>query len=155
METFFYPMQNVDTVFESTIQYEPIVNEPIVNKPIAHEPTAFEPTAFEPTKQILPIDCPYCYSKKSNDARCLGVCFFCCHSTSYKDKFELCPINLYDYWMSCYIQSNDRIQHDDDEDTCRYMCCPVRFLIFCPCFLGALFNGTINSLRKTDLNYIF
>ena len=154
METFFYPIQNVDTsldstLFESTIPYEPITHEPITHEPITHEPITHN------RKQILPVDCPYCYSKKSNDARCLGVCFFCCPMTSYKDKFELCPINLYDYWMSCYIQTNDRIQRVDDTDVCCYICYPAKFLIFFPCFLGSLCNGSINSLRKTDMNYIF
>jgi hypothetical protein len=171
MNTIFYPVQNVDTTlepttfepnttFEPTIQYEPITSEPIRSQPIRSQPIRSQPICSQPIKSqpILSntkqLDCLSCYSKKSSDARCCGLCFYCCPAKIYKDKFELCPINLYDYWISCYVQTNDGVRREE-KDVCCFVCFPVKIVLFFPCLLGSLSNGFINCLRKTDLNYFF
>ena len=96
----------------------------------------------------------YCYNKDSIDARCCGFCYCIYPNQPYKDQCNICPNNFYDYWNSGYIQTDDGPGSKSD-GICCWLCFPVKFGYFFSCCLGSICNGCINSIRDTNVNYLF
>ena len=99
-----------------------------------------------------------CYRKESNDTRCLGVCYRLCPSEkSRNNRCEVCTIGFWDHCSSGYIYTDDSgCNNDDDSAGCYcFICFPFKLSIFSPCLLGSIFNSCVNTICKTDTNYLF
>ena len=104
--------------------------------------------------------CCYCYNSKSKDSRCCGACYWCCPVKEEEKPCILCVNNFSEYWDSCYLQTfsgyGGRQGAIDEKNGCFcWVCFPIKFPLFFPCFLGSLFNGCINCMRDTNTNYLF
>ena len=101
--------------------------------------------------------CCGCYDHDSIDARCCGVCYCCCPNKNSDKQCNCCPNDFSTYWDSGYVQTTagygNRAQ--DHNGCCCWVCFPLKFAIFFPCFLGSIGNNCINCLRQTNLNYFF
>jgi hypothetical protein len=101
--------------------------------------------------------CCLFYNRDSTDSRCCGICYCCCPAKTPEDQFNCCPNNFAEYWHSGYVQTYSGYGNSAQEENgiCCWFCFPLKFTIFFPCFLGSLMNNSINSLRKTNNNYLF
>ena len=106
--------------------------------------------------------CTYCYAAESDDSRCCGACYYCCPSKHIQAQCNVCPNTFCDYWQSGYIQttsgpkreSQDCPDLECEDCCCTCVCCPFKFPFFFPCLLGALCNGSLNTLAGTHRNYL-
>jgi len=96
-----------------------------------------------------------CYSRKSHDMRCCGICYIYCPLTrdSYNstelEQYEICQPDLCVYCNSGYI-----VTYEQGTD-CTVCCIPVKLPLFSLCLLGSIFNNCINCVRNTNHNYLF
>jgi hypothetical protein len=100
-----------------------------------------------------------CYKKNSPDTRCCGVCYYNCQlnennynrELDHREQCECCLPNLSDYCNSGYIITYSVVPEND----CTWVCLPLKIPLFSSCFLGSLFNQSINYIRNTNTNYLF
>ena len=107
----------------------------------------------------------YCYSKKSNDSRCCGICYCTIPIVVGKEQpYNVCYNNVYDFCSLSCIQTKSgtgSIQEGGCEelgwdDCCSTMCClPLKLPILLPWFIGSMFNECINKMASTNKNYLF
>jgi hypothetical protein len=102
-------------------------------------------------------NCCWCYSRESIDARCCGACYFICPKKTVEAQCNCCQNDFSTYWDSGLVQTVSGYGNKTEEKNgvCCWLCFPLKFGLFFPCFLGALGNGCINCLRETNLNYLF
>lgn len=102
-----------------------------------------------------------CYKENSTDARCCGLCYCCCPANNIDkeddpQRCDLCPNDFSEYWYSGYVQTTTGYgnKEEDVNGVCCWLCCPVKFSLFFPCFLGSLINHAINYCCSTNRNYL-
>lgn len=129
------------------------------NGAIKNDATKNGPTKNGPTNKGK-----CCYSKESDDSRCLGACYWLCSTENVEDQCNCCPNNFCEFWKSGYIQTNDgHVKNEEnscdececDDCFCTTVCFPLKFSIFFPCFLGSLFNEGMNKICSSNRNYLF
>jgi hypothetical protein len=96
----------------------------------------------------------YCYNKDSIDARCCGFCYCKYPQLKKEEQCNVCPNNFDEYWHSGYVQTDDGSGKESD-GLCCCLCFPLKFGYFFSCCLGSICNGCINSIRDTNVNYLF
>jgi len=101
-----------------------------------------------------------CYRKDSNDTRCGGICYRLCPSEKTNNmRCEICTNGFWDHCRSSYIYTDDAGCNNEDEDDSAglycIICFPFKLGIFSPCLLGSLFNSCVNTICKTNTNYLF
>ena len=99
-----------------------------------------------------------CYKKDSDDSRCCGFCYhFYPPNKSNNIRCEICTNGIYDHCRSGYIYTDDAGCNNDDDFAGCYciICFPFKIGIFSPCLLGSIFNSCLNSMCKTNKNYLF
>ena len=94
-----------------------------------------------------------CYSKKSIDSRCCGLCYHCYPSTHKSLHCECCPSTLSIFFSSGYFVTKATPGPDDGCYTC--LCCPLKFPLFFPCLIGSAINNCINLICKLNDNNNF
>jgi hypothetical protein len=153
--------------FIYTSPYE-IYAGPTYAGPTYAGPTYAEPITVTPSKNSFPLNaepskcynfCP-CYKKDSADSRCCGFCYyFYPPKKSNNIHCEICPNGFFDHCRSGYIYTDDAgCKNEDDDNTAGcycIICFPFKLAIFSPCLLGSLFNSCVNSICKTNTNYLF
>ena len=114
--------------------------ELIIDKPPRYE----NPVSIGATKNDAIKKGKCCYSKESDDSRCLGACYWLCSTENVEDQCNCCPNNFCEFWKSGYIQTNDgHVKNEEtscdececDDCFCTTVCFPLKFSIFFPCFL--------------------
>ena len=99
-----------------------------------------------------------CYRKDSNDTRCGGLCYRLCPSEKTNNmRCEVCTNGFWEHCRSGYIYTDDAGCNNDDNSAGCYciICFPIKLGIFSPCLLGSIFNSCINTICKTNTNYLF
>ena len=97
--------------------------------------------------------CP-CYDKNSFDARCCGLCYYCCPLKNKLQQCEICPSSFSIYWDSGYVQTDAGPGKGEKNGIFCWCCFPIKFPMFFTCFLGSICNSCINCVRDTELNYL-
>ena len=107
--------------------------------------------------KMCECNCCWCYSRESIDARCCGACYFVCPQKTVEAQCNCCLNDFSTYWDSGLVQTTSGYGNKEEEKNgiCCWLCFPLKFSLFFPCFLGSLGNGCINCLRETNLNYLF
>ena len=98
--------------------------------------------------------CCACYGPNSSDARCCGLCYFCCPTPPNKEQCFCCLNNFTEYWDSGYVQTVSGYGDEENNGVCCVFCFPLKFALFFTCCLGSIGNGWINCMRNTNLNYL-
>ena len=98
--------------------------------------------------------CCACYGPNSSDARCCGLCYFCCPTPPNKEQCFCCLNNFTEYWDSGYVQTVSGYGDEENNGICCVFCFPLKFALFFMCCLGSIGNGWINCMRETNLNYL-
>ena len=137
------------------------ITEPPRPPPYASPPpyAPLPPNASPPyvNKQEKNIHWCGCYRTTSTDARCCGLCYYCCPTPNVNNQCNFCPNNINSYCNSGYIitQTTGQPERWDDCDCCcTLVCLPLKFSCFFPCFFGSICNNCINYMRDTDFNYL-
>ena len=99
----------------------------------------------------------WCYNKESPDSRCCGLCYCFCLLKDQEKQCHCCPKTFSEYWHSGYVQTTSGYGNPEKEENgiCCWFCFLPKFAVFFPCCLGSLCNNSINSIRKTETNYLF
>ena len=144
--------ENVFSVAPSTI-----VKEPTITK----QPKEVGPKRVKENQR----PCCGCYEPDSTDARCCGVCYCCCPAANIdkdidKKRCDCCPNDFSEYWYSGLVQTTMGYGNSEEDITgcCCFVCFPIKFAFFFPCFFGSLLNNTINSCccqYMSRRNYLF
>jgi hypothetical protein len=145
------------------IKAEQIKAKPIKAKPIKQKSIKSKPKNTEEDDTLSKRKGKCCYSKESDDSRCCGACYWLCTSNTYKERCECCPNTFCEFWKSGYIQTRDGPVRDQDrcdvfecdDCLCTAICFPFKISLFFPCFLGSVFNNSINNLCGSNRNYLF
>jgi hypothetical protein len=137
-----------------------IVKEPatiVKERPITKQPKIIVKENQRP--------CCGCYQVDSTDARCCGVCYCCCPAANIdKDidtkRRDCCPNDFNEYWYSGLVQTTMGYGNSEEDINgfCCFVCFPIKFAFFFPCFFGSLLNNTINHCccqQMTRRNYLF
>ena len=100
-----------------------------------------------------------CYADDSMDTRCCGLCYCglcnCCFlarkNPPSKEECDFCMRDLWEHSKSGYIQTITGYGRGEESDCCcTCLCLPLKFPLFFPCFLGALFNHFMNACCATS-----
>ncbi len=96
-----------------------------------------------------------CYNENSIDARCCGLCYWFCPSTTI-DRPECCHANFNLYWNSGCIQTESGNGNKYNNGCCTCFCLPIKFPLTILCCIGSSFNECANGWCNTgQLNYLF
>jgi hypothetical protein len=150
--------ENVFSVAPSTIVKElTIVKEPTITK----QPKEVVPKRVKENQR----PCCGCYEPDSTDARCCGVCYCCCPAANIdkdidKKRCDCCPNDFSEYWYSGLVQTTMGYGNSEEDinGCCCFVCFPIKFAFFFPCFFGSLLNHAINSCccqYMSRRNYLF
>jgi len=132
------------------------VNE--LAKAVAAKATVAKAVAKAKAKAVTnQHSCCGCYKENSPDARCCGLCYYCCpakHIDKEIDRVrcDCCPNDIKEYWYSGYVQTTAGYgnKEEDINGICCWFCFPLKFPLFFPCFLGSLCNNVINKCCATS-----
>lgn len=123
---------------------------------ITKQPKKSNPTLENKTITTLTkILCCACYRLPIIDARCCGVCYFCCPVKPDAHQCNVCPNTFDVYWNSGYVQTEAGYGPPQPNGFCCWLCFPLKITLFFPCCLGAICNNCINYMRDTEVNYLF
>jgi len=100
--------------------------------------------------------CCGCYKDNSPDARCCGICYYCCRAKHIdknidEKRCDFCPNDFAEYWYSGYVQTTAGYGNTEEDinGLCCWFCFPLKFPLFFSCFLGSICNTIINKCCAT------
>ena len=151
--------ENVFSLAPSTIVKEQtIVKEPAT---IVKEPAIVKQPKIIIKENQRP--CCGCYDANSTDARCCGVCYCCCPAANIdkeidKKRCDCCPNDFNEYWYSGLVQTTMGYGNSEQDinGCCCFVCFPIKFAFFFPCFFGSLANDGLNRCCTSPIkrNYL-